>query len=183
MADAEQWPDISVEFGEGEQMPTLLVRGGLFPFPVRLRLGQGAGGRLVVSWMEIGMESADPSSEGQPTNITAKSLRQLAGALTGFMKSIAEHDREDDEVWRFVAGHVLPAVAQPYGGVVVRPGRRGHSDQFYREVAEAYRVACEEDAEQPFSLLARRLFRSESQTRRLVKHALEMEKPKDGGTR
>jgi len=183
----------SITFSMNEDLsgpsPSVIVRGGRFPFPVRLRIGRDAQGRLLVSGIEADWESVrerDGKPIGEPFNITAKSLRQLAGALTEFMRRVAVHEFDDEAVWREFIGPQLGEVAAPYSGVVVGPGRLGHSDEFYREVARGYAAACAEDPEHPYSLLARRLYRSESQARRLTKRAWEMfpeMKPTESGKR
>jgi hypothetical protein len=53
--------------------------------------------------------------------------------------------------------------------VFVDPGARrtcGHPNEFYRQVVEGHLAAREEDREHTNSVLAQRLYRGESQTRR-----------------
>ncbi len=180
MPDAGGWPDFRIRFSLTEDLtgrdPSVVADGGPFPFPVRLRIGRDSLGRLVVSGLEADWETVRGTQGeqiGEPFNIPAKSLRQLAGALTEFMRRVAEHKLDDSETWRELIGPEVGATAAPYSGVVVRPGRHGHGEAFLREVAAGYAAAREEDPEHPFSLLARRLYRSESQARRLVKTARE----------
>jgi len=118
-----------------------------------------------------GLQVDGDVEHGQPFNVTSTLLREVGTAISELLREVGEHAGSDDETWREMWGPFLSVMAQPYAGVAVRPGRRGHSEDFFRQVAEGYADALKEDPHHPFTWLARRLFRSESQTRRLVKSA------------
>ena len=141
------------------------VWGGLLPYPVEMELGSDPNGRITVIGLRIGGEA--------PVSVTATSLRQVGAAINDLLQKLAEHKLQGPE-WENWYGPVLHSTAVPYQGIALRPGRRGHSPEYYREVAEAYRAAVASDPEHPYTELARRLFLSESQTRRLVKRAWEL---------
>lgn len=143
------------------------VSGGRLPFPVDLWLGRDRHGRLTVLGLRIEGFSADP-----PHEVTSTSLREVSIALGDVLRYIAEYRFLDPEV-ASVIGPWIKDTASPYGGVARRPGRKGHSLDFYREVAEGFVAAKAEDPEHPYGLLARRLYRSETQVRRLVHKARE----------
>lgn len=151
---ADEWPELS---------------GGRLPYPVRVRFGQDKFGKLAVVGLKI-------DGGEDPFPITASSLRLVGAAISGALRQIGEHRAKDewleDDFWRYF-GPVLERASVPFAGAAIHPGRRGHSEEFLRQVAEGYAAAVSEDPQRPYSLLARRLFRSEAQTRRLVKRALE----------
>jgi hypothetical protein len=160
----EVWENALFGGGVGN---TFTVWGTPLPCPVEVTLGRDKSGRLTITVLRI-------DAEKHGATINATTLRKVGVALTELLRRIAEHQMEDSESWATFLGPLLSGAAEPYAGVVIRPGRRGHSDEFYREVAEGWAVAVREDPQHPYSLLARRLWRSESQARRLVKRAREL---------
>ena len=147
--------------------PQFTAWGGELPFPVTLRLSRDRHGRLAVTRLLI------EGGEASEVNITSTSLRQVGAGLSDLLRLIAEH-RLEDPAWSAFLGPLLDDAAEPYSGLAIRPGRRGHSQEFFREVGEGYAAALAEDPARPYTLLARRLFRSESQARRLVKRSQEL---------
>ena len=139
------------------------VGGSSLPCPVEITLGRDKHGRLTVTTLRI-------DAEKHGVTLNASLLRRVGVALTDLLRRIAEHKLEGGG-WEHLLGPLLAGTAVPYEGVAVRPGRKGHSDEFYRQVAESYVEAQRDDPEHTYSLLARRLIRSESQTRRLVGNA------------
>ena len=139
------------------------VSGGLLPYPVEMELGSDQHGQVTLIGLHIG-------GEKDPVEITSTSLRQVGAAVSDLLHRLAEHRLQGEE-WETWYGPVLHSTAVPYEGVALRPGRRGHSREYYRDVAEGFAAAAAEDPQHPYTILARRLFLSESQTRRLVKHA------------
>lgn len=144
------------------------VSGGRLPYPVDVWFARDAQGRLMLTGLKLEGHRQEP-----PYEVTATLVREVSAAIGDLLRYVAEY-RMDDESVAQVVGAALNEAAAPYGGVALRPGRKGHSREFYREVAEAFVQATREDPARPLSLLARRLYRSESQTRRLVKRAREL---------
>ena len=138
------------------------MSGGLLPYPVEMELGSDQHGRS--------LSSGSASEREDPVEITSTSLRQVGAAVSDLLHRLAEHRLQGEE-WETWYGPVLHSTAVPYEGVALRPGRRGHSREYYRDVAEGFSAAAAEDPQHPYTILARRLFLSESQTRRLVKEA------------
>lgn len=168
--DVTPWPDVDRWF---------TVSGGRLPFPVDLRLGRDRQGRLLVTGLTVDGERADPDADEVPFGVTSTALRDLSVALGEVLRYLAEYRLRGDfdvgsDPVAMVVGPILNARAEPYSGIALTPGRKGHAPDFYSEVGKGYRAALKEDPDRPFSLLARRLFKSESQTRRLVKKAREL---------
>ena len=158
-----------------QEEPWVDLTGGGLPCPVRLHFGRDRHGRVLLTGLRVEGFREDPQRE-----VTAMLLRQIGSELTRVLQAFAERQLEEDPQGAIAfLGRLVEEDALPYAGVAVRPGRKGHTDEYLHEVARGYRQALSEDPQHPFSLLARRLFKSEAQTRRLVKRALELF-PDDG---
>ena len=146
--------------------PTFTVSGDHFPYPVTLTLGRDRHGQLAVTRLVIDVGAAGGAG------ISSTGLRDVGAGIGALLRSIAEHRL--DEGSAALLGPLLNDAALPYAGVAIRPGRRGHSAEYFRDVAEGFRAALDENPRLPYLALAPKLFVSEVQTRRLVKRAFEM---------
>ena len=174
--------DPALTLGEAERLKLplqlrLYVEGGRLPFPVSIVLGRDAAGALAVT--ELHVESLQPGLV-----ITTTALRRIGAALGEVLEAlqlrapplpadsqgIAEYIREHPAV-RPGAVMFYAMLARPLDTRAPRRGRPGHSDAFFRSVARQYAVAKAEDPKHPFTLLARWLYLSEAQARRLAKTA------------
>jgi hypothetical protein len=166
--------------------PWFGVDGGRLPYPVYMRLGRDSNGRLAVVGLHIDGTEQWKAYGPRPTgagSITARSLRDVGAATIDVLRAVAEYRLEDPTMELFV-GPILDRAATPYAGVSLRPGRSGHPPEFYREVAKAYATVVREGSKRPYKALVPRLYRTESQVRRLVNRAWELFpelKPKDDG--
>ena len=81
----------------------------------------------------------------------------MSAALGGVLRYLAEYRLDSDFEEGFdpvavVVGSVLNASAEPYAGIALTPGRKGHTPDFIKEVGEGFKAALEEDPDRPYKL-------------------------------
>jgi hypothetical protein len=150
--------------------------GGDLPQPVLVRLGLSDDGRLVATGLHI----------EAPSELAARDLRLPLAWIVGeiaarrpdvFKSLLAERLEYADRIKR-ARGKMdtLRAAAQPVGRPVMRrarPGRRGHPDAHYRQVAQAYRRAKRQHPRGPIRALMEELHASEPTVHRWLNTAVE----------
>ncbi len=89
--------------------------------------------------MTIDGERGDLGASDSPFGVTASTLREVSAALGGVLRYLAEYRLDSDFEEGFdpvavVVGSVLNASAEPYAGIALTPGRKGHTPDFIKEV-------------------------------------------------
>jgi hypothetical protein len=173
------------------------VSGFGLPYPIQIRAGVAADGRLVC----MGLQAAVSAAGEDQWEVTARSLREIP--LTRILVFLAEwyspevralilrgvtvgdpHYRyvgpegetanekeEHDEFVQHMLDSAGAALDEPYDRPRVRPGPKGYPDEWFKTVAGAYRRALVEHPRGTFAALARELHASEATVRRWVQRA------------
>ena len=149
------------------------VRGYGLPYPVQIRLGRAADGRLICT----GLKAAVPLDHETAADfeVTARSLREipLTRILTAFAAKMDEPSTRAFQARLFPSWH-LESLAVPFARPPVRPGPKGHPRSFFEGLAKAYERALLETPRCPTKTLAATMGYSEPQVHRLVQRARDM---------
>src|ERR1041385_8185096 len=133
-------------------------------FPVLIRLGQAADGRLGCIGLELGDERG--------AEISARALRRLP--LGHFLASLASWLREAPDDLPYFAAMKEAMTAAPFSGSVPHPGPKGHPRTHFERVAARYRQLLVAAPRRPVKALADELYASEPTVRRWLQRARDM---------
>jgi hypothetical protein len=142
---------------------------------VRVLLAKGPDGRLVCTGLIVGaLRSPDPTFE-----IQARTLREIP--LTKILRRVAVEMAKDPKAAEF-----FDVGLEPFDQPRLRPGRKGHSSDFYSEVARLYHAARQREPRR-YVVAVRETLNStrpkndqasDRTVRRWIKQALKEEKEK-----
>jgi hypothetical protein len=166
------------------------AEGDPLPHPVFVRLALGDDGQLIATGLLVDAESGELTTRGSRVSLAdvvrafasavsrPATYKRLARELHGRAPSAAEGDWRPDlssTPWiEFVAVSASGPDALRHVPVPrTRPGRRGHPDEHYLKVAQAYRRAKRTHPRAPIRALMEELHAAEPTVHRWVRTARE----------
>lgn len=141
--------------------------------PVALKLARSSDGRMICTAMIVGLNEAYPvvidgrgGYQATPVEVTSRALRKIPVAeLIGRAMRSA-----DAPGWGDLVKRRVPKVR----AVQRSPGPKGHPDEHFREVADAYREALLAEPRRPMAWMQRHYHADRTTIARWVKRARDM---------